>query len=1128
MSLKRKRSKNQREEQFSGQFQVSREDLFTPVTQISVAAGALSVDTRRVHTTAITFDLPSPQKKRQRELARELREKQRLPIVGSEDFGFIWEGFYTLDDGTGSRIGEDEGDEIVTKVVVVKRRYLSSDAPMFLWKPLRNEYLAEMIRVEGRGDYYSEVCPVCYRTDDDHKPLYQCTDCFSPELLCGDCCRDTHMDNPLHIVRKWDGKCFHQVYLKDIGVTLQLGHPRGVDCDRPRRGNVGFLVVHTNGIHPVAVYYCDCPGRSVSFRQQCMRHRWFPASQDDPQTCATFKVLDLFHKMTLHGKVNVYDFMSGLEKMTNKGGIEYQKDRYREFARMAIQYRHLLILKRSGRGNDLDKRPVEETKPGECAMDCIACPKPGVNLPEDWENVSMDLKFLYNQFVAIDACFRLKRRLVSSEAKDPGLGTGWSYFVEDPTFRDFLKTVTTQTEMSTCSGLAALDYANTRYSRGYGSTGAAIGVCARHELVQRTGAVDLQKGERYANMDYVYGSILRHIDPRLPLVNSYDICCQWHKNLSTRMETMPELVQVDTDQRSMEFVIPKLHIHGHNLKCQLNFSLNYTPGVGRTDGEGIERPWANIGPVATSTREMGPGTRHDTLDDHLHHWNWMKTVNLGKILYKRLHNAVSERNAQRHSFDEFKIQQAEKADEWIKLVTDWEQKVSDINPFALKHLGMTENEVRLALAEQEKEDEHAGVPSIHQISPSAFIAHGLELEEQQRRLEQDVKKNRNPTTKELTTILERRTRLSRAIGRFRAIQATYTPAALQVLSQRGATPTDENPENIPLMLPSALTAQQRELGCRSGLLETELKLRDAQMRQALEHLRNHLHIRARLVTYRDSNVRHQSMLTRSRAMIARNDTKTEAHKRRYQAAWEAVLSAHGGDISAVKWTRLKDPDVRCLSSEADRAWQSARKVLGKKKRKELEAAAQNITEDLTASADNAQLTREEIRDRAGNGYTKTSWIWMQGGTGEMIDEERMRDGIRVEFCKAYARTKRWTEEVLLLREEMRRALVTLEWKAKWWEQRTTAPSVDDIHAEGISAYAHSQAAVMRALRDRFQRLWEGYESLEEVDDDDKEDTPARVMEIMQGGDPDGRDALDEEAQEDEDEDDGFMLERDLH
>jgi hypothetical protein len=51
--------------------------------------------------------------------------------------------------------------------------------------------------------------------------------------------------------------------------------------------------------------------------------------------------------------------------------------------------------------------------------------------------------------------------------------------------------------MSTCSGLAALDYANTKFSRGYSTTGVGMGVCARHEFVQANGVGDLQRGERY-------------------------------------------------------------------------------------------------------------------------------------------------------------------------------------------------------------------------------------------------------------------------------------------------------------------------------------------------------------------------------------------------------------------------------------------------------------------------------------------------------------------------------------------------------------------------------------------------------------------------------------------------------
>jgi hypothetical protein len=34
-----------------------------------------------------------------------------------------------------------------------------------------------------------------------------------------------------------------------------------------------------------------------------------------------------------------------------------------------------------------------------------------------------------------------------------------------------------------------------------------------------------------------------------------------------------------------------------------------TPGAGLGDGEAPERGWGELNPLATSTREMGPGTR---------------------------------------------------------------------------------------------------------------------------------------------------------------------------------------------------------------------------------------------------------------------------------------------------------------------------------------------------------------------------------------------------------------------------------------------------------------------------------------------------------------------------------------
>ncbi|PBK83332.1 hypothetical protein ARMGADRAFT_894873, partial [Armillaria gallica] len=54
-------------------------------------------------------------------------------------------------------------------------------------------------------------------------------------------------------------------------------------------------------------------------------------------------------------------------------------------------------------------------------------------------------------------------------------------------------------------------------------------------------------------------------------------------------------------------------------------------GVGQTDGEGIEWTWDDINPCVPLTKEMGPGARHDTIDDQLGSHNWRKVTRIGRL-----------------------------------------------------------------------------------------------------------------------------------------------------------------------------------------------------------------------------------------------------------------------------------------------------------------------------------------------------------------------------------------------------------------------------------------------------------------------------------------------------------------
>jgi hypothetical protein len=87
----------------------------------------------------------------------------------------------------------------------------------------------------------------------------------------------------------------------------------------------------------------------------------------------------------------MYDFYNALKKLTDNTGLKLPKDHYKAFMRMVWQWRFLKALKRAGRGHD--NRGIQGTHPGELAVICPACPQPGVNLPEGWEDVPKEKQY---------------------------------------------------------------------------------------------------------------------------------------------------------------------------------------------------------------------------------------------------------------------------------------------------------------------------------------------------------------------------------------------------------------------------------------------------------------------------------------------------------------------------------------------------------------------------------------------------------------------------------------------------------------------------------------------------------------------------------------------------------------
>lgn len=135
-------------------------------------------------------------------------------------------------------------------------------------------------------------------------------------------------------------------------------------------------------------------------------------------------------------------------------------------------------------------------------------------------------------------------------------------------------------------------------------------------------------GFRYAHTDYALGVTLSDCHEQRWIILSYDVYCQYFKNITTRFEKwFPKLMGLI---ERLGGVVPKMHIRNHVAQCQTQWSTNFQEFLAFLIGELIEGSWAELNQFAGSTKETNHGHRHDILDDGFGQWNWDKVIQMGK------------------------------------------------------------------------------------------------------------------------------------------------------------------------------------------------------------------------------------------------------------------------------------------------------------------------------------------------------------------------------------------------------------------------------------------------------------------------------------------------------------------
>ncbi|KAF8989802.1 hypothetical protein BDZ89DRAFT_974614 [Hymenopellis radicata] len=472
-----------------------------------------------------------------------------------------------------------------------------------------DDYLQEFLRLDGLGDN-STRCARCTSQVPGHAEFRCCDEeCCGLGLVCRDCCLEFHQVHPLHCIERWGGSYFEPASLSDLGLSVQLGHPAGFSCPLRHATTRDFTVLHTNGIHTLTIFFCGCLNAPSPY-VQLLRRSWYPATPLEPRSATTFTFLQLFHILNTLGKLPAYDAWQALETMTENCSHVAPVNRYKVILRTIRQWRILKLLKRGGRGND--PSGASGTGFGELALRCPACPQPGINLPGDWK--SLERQYRYRLFTAQDANFRLRNGIVSTRERDPPVCDGLAYFSPEAPYEAHIRTFVNQEDMSSCSGFQAMFLANLKNVRGLRTTGVAGVTCGRHGVWLPNGMGDLQRGERYCNIDPLIAGVLK-ANRDLHVVISYDIACQWGVNFPERLAALPDQWRFDLEPDHMTLCIPKFHLWAHKIKCHALYSFNYLTGAGQTHSETVEGNWSQSNRAAAQTKRMGPGARHDTLDD---------------------------------------------------------------------------------------------------------------------------------------------------------------------------------------------------------------------------------------------------------------------------------------------------------------------------------------------------------------------------------------------------------------------------------------------------------------------------------------------------------------------------------
>ncbi|KAG8779988.1 hypothetical protein FRC12_023613 [Ceratobasidium sp. 428] len=847
----------------------------------------------------------------------------------------------------------------------------------------------------------TRLCDLCQVSSDR---LYRCNFCLGQCKMCKSCLISSHRFQPTHRPEVWDGGCWKEAPLHELELVLNLGHC-GAACGLSKSSKA-LLVGDIHGFTKIHVRYCKHPDAQPP-ALQLISAGLFPCSDNRPESAFTLKLLDMVDAFSTVGRTSCHKIYSVLARITKPGFPGHVKDRYRELLAAYRKYLHVIKLRRAG--HLFQPHPNLDVHPGDQALDCVACPRPGFNF--DWNEVPKNQRHWFRAWYSYDGNFRSYRKNKKVDAGDVCFSDGLAYFPPNEEYTEWVKA---QPEPKKAEAKPACDNHkaakdNSVKATGCDVTGVGAFTCGSHSCVAPCGMVNFLKGERQIYCDFAFAAMYKYVSVRgwLPIGMTYNIWCHWWINFFRRAQNLPPLYELPADL-DLTGAIGKWHLLGHIRVCWVWFSLDFIAFVGRLEGEGPERVWAHFNEHSGSTSEQGPGLRIDNINNIAHDWNFMKAIEMHLALPTRF------RDAKKSFGRELKEHNNTTASLPRKAILDWE--LESIVPeekdgiWTSPFMDPTIDGGFQETVQEERESEAKSVGGGGKRNGAVrWVAEAIELEHSVQALQDEEKAlGPKPTPRQAENINSKRIKIRDRIVAFTENRSIHMldigdadkPRPIAFIGEDGEW---TNP--VDLGLPSSYT---RTALAEAGLVpmaDLERKLWRGACKDALESVKRELRGKSAAVKHKGTQSGTVAV-TRAEAAIRAQTAKILKSRWRYLNSRNALLQLEPTEDDLDHYRNLELTDLTPL--------------------KEYYAYyAENI----------------------GHGKTTMSWIWRSTVARNVTEWEV--EALKTEWFRSRERYRRWEEQLVITKREMVMSIRSFQSHQEIWEWK----ACNGQATPGMRAYA---------------------------------------------------------------------------